>query len=87
VPTWAAPGTKPAFAGVCKKDLAGAVIIHSINGQDMSRQYRAFEDRVKIAAGKVGSAVVIAMERKKSSRLHISNRSNQTKENGPAKME
>ena len=58
-------GTKPPFTGVCKKDLAGAVIVHSSNVQDMSRQYRAFYDRVVVAAGKVGSALVTAIKRKK----------------------
>ena len=58
-------GTKPPFTGVCKKDLAGATIVHSSDVQDMSRQYRAFYDRVVVAAGKVGSALVTAIKRKK----------------------
>ena len=58
-------GTKPPFTGVCKKDLAGAVIVHSSDVQDMSRQYRTFYDRVVVAAGKVGSPLVTAIKRKK----------------------
>ena len=53
------------FAGTCKKELAGKVIVYSESRATMAAQWIKFESAVRIAAGKVDGDLARAIANKK----------------------
>ena len=53
------------FIGMCKKELAGKVIIYSDNKANMASQYIKFENAVYLAAGKAAPALTKAIDAKR----------------------